>query len=75
MKFTRINEASTYGYRADVGDRMAEVLRSYPGDWFVFAKIGKAVCKAWEGSQGDYAQALRAARAFLNREVTPEIWT
>ncbi len=74
MEFKRISEAHTHGYRAIVGDRTAEVLRSFPGDWFVFAKIDRLVCKAWEGSHGTYPQALAAAKRFLNHEVTPDVW-
>lgn len=75
MKFIPIPQSGVYGYTATVGDRTAEVVRSYPGDWFVFAKIGKSVCKAWDGSSGTYAVSLAGAKAFLNREVTPETWS
>jgi hypothetical protein len=74
MKFTLINELNTRGYYACVGDRAVVVLRSYPGDWFVFAKIGKHVCKAWPNSQGTYRQVMAEAKRFLNCEVTPDLW-
>ena len=74
MKFQRIQEPGTYGYTASVGDRTVEVLRSYPGDWFCFATIDRKVCKSTDGRHYLYSEALRQARAFLNHELTWEIW-
>lgn len=76
MKFEHINALQTYGFTATVGDRTVEVLRSYPGDWFVYALIDGRVCKAGSDEKRpmSYTDAMRDARDFLNRKVTWELW-
>lgn len=76
IQFKRIAEPHTYGYAATVGDRSAEILRSYPGDWFIYAKLDGKVCKARcdERRPMSYAACLREARQFINGKLTYEVW-
>jgi predicted outer membrane protein len=77
IKFEPVREAYTHGYRASCGMRAVEVLRSYPGDWFVCAVDAGKLCKARSDEKRpmSYADAMRDARRFLNREITWEVWT
>ena len=76
MKFERMSQTNIHGYQASVGDRTVEVIRSYAGDWFVYALIGTRVCKARSDEKRpmSYADAMRDARAFLNRTLNLEVY-
>lgn len=76
IKFTLLPDRFTHGYVATVGDRYVEVLRSYPGDWFVYARIARRICKAGSDEKRpmSFQAAMRDARLFLNREITFELY-
>ena len=75
--FEQIDEPNAYGYRYCSGNRAVEVLRSYPGDWFLYATIQGRVCKTHydEKRPVSFRQARREAWDFLNGKITFEVWT
>ncbi len=75
MKFTAIRECQ-FGYRASVGDRSVEVLRTFPGDWFIYAQINGRTCKSLcdQRRPMSYSECMREARNFLNHKITYEVW-
>lgn len=79
VTWSPIRERNLYGYEATVGDRTAEVVRAWTGDWRIMSKIAGAVCKLTPELDGDgqmmsYPRARTNATRFLRGEITPEIW-
>lgn len=77
LRFEAVANSTCHGFKATRGDRTAEVLRSYPGDWFVYATIGGRVCKARSDEKRpmSYVAAMRVAHQWLNDKLTFEVWS
>ena len=81
MKRTKINwqlneTPYMYSYVAEVGNRGAEVIRAYEGEWFVCAYLDGNMCKPLEGvtANESYANAKNRAERFLRSEIEAEAW-
>lgn len=66
----------TLGVQATIGDRHAEVLQAYQGQWITFFTIDGLVCKRMvdEPRYESHQAALSRATKFLRGEITPETW-
>lgn len=76
MQWKRIDTPHMYGVVAEVGERKAEVVRAYAGQWLAFLKIDNHMCKRMPGEHEymGYAEAKTLAAQFLRGEFTPEVW-
>lgn len=70
VKFRKITEPYVYGYEATVGNRKAEVVRAYAGEWHAFYFIdGKQVSLGREKPATSKSQATKDAIIFLKTGV------
>lgn len=71
-----ITESYLYGIVAAVGNRRAEVVQCYPGEWAAFCWIGAQMgkCMPDEPSVETRAAAKARAERFLRGEITPDLW-
>lgn len=77
LNFTPIKGPNIHGWVAVSNDatRVAEVIRSYTSDWFVFATLNGRVCKARSDEKRpmSFAAAMHDAREFLLGRITFEV--
>jgi hypothetical protein len=76
IEWQRIAEPYLYGVAATVGDRRAEVVRAYAGEWFAYCSINGEICKPLNvGGYETRQKTMKLACAFLRGKITPEVWT
>jgi hypothetical protein len=72
IKTTRVREPGLYGYVLTLGNRTAEVFRTYPGHWAVFCyEAGKMWVLGFNPPDTDKASAMLRANAYLRRGELP----
>lgn len=71
-----ITEPYLHGIAATVGNRRAEVVLCYQGEWSAFFWIGAQMGKRMPDEPRTETHAAAKARAtrFLRGEITPELW-
>lgn len=69
-----IRERNIHGERFTRGERSAEAVRCYAGDWAVFAYVRGTMLSGEQRHRPDsrlsYGEALKSARAFVEKEET-----
>ena len=67
MTFKPITEAYVHGVTATVGNRKAEVIRAYAGEWHAFLYQDGQMLRG-EGQSVSRSEAMRQAKAFLSHK-------
>lgn len=67
IKFQPITEPNLYGYVATLGNKKAEIIRAYGGEWLLFTYFDLTMQRKVEENQKrmSYGQAKVAAITFL----------
>jgi hypothetical protein len=73
VQFQTIGENYVHGIQATLGNRRAEVIRSYPSEWHVYYYIdGKQVTLGYNTQPTSYLSAQYRAQVFLTDETINE---